>query len=326
MSTKYLGQKVYRIANQQKAVLALIIMLIVMIFPNTTFYTNYNLIDLLRSASILSILAFGVSVTIICGGCDLSIGGVMCLSGITTIMMMNSGMNMWVAILISILIGAVIGFINGFFIVHQKTEPFIITLGMGLLLKGVCQQLTDAVPITNMNMEWVIPFMNIANGKAFGNVPYLVIIMLVLFALFHMLMRYTQFGRNCYAIGGDYDVAEHSGINCLRIKWTAFVISGATAAIGGIMLSSKLNSGSSVFGDTTALIVNCAVVVGGTSFAGGIGGIPQSAIGILVFSVLENCMNMLRVGGYVQQALKGLVILAIICLDCYARKRKREDV
>ena len=317
-----LNQRVYKIVVKQKAFLALVGMFIIMLFSGTNFYTKYNLIELLRSASILAILAFGVTITIICGGCDLSIGGTMCLAGITTISMMNAGMAIWLAMLISIFIGAFIGFVNGFFIVHQKTEPFIITLGTGLLLKGVCQQMTDAIPISSNSMT----FMKIANGRLISGIPNIIIIMIILFVLLHILMRYTQYGRNCYAIGGDYDVAVYSGINAIRIKWIAFVICGVTAALGGIMLSSKLNSGSSVFGDTTALIVNCGVVVGGTSFAGGIGGIPQAAIGILVFSVLENCLNMLRIGAYVQMALKGLVILAIICLDCYSRKRKREDV
>ncbi len=321
MNNKYLGQRIYRVAMQQKAFLAIIVMFGVMLFAGTNFYSKYNLIELLRSSSILAILGFGVTVTIICGGCDLSIGGIMCLSGITTIMMM-SYMPIWIAMVLSLIVGAIIGFVNGFFVVHQKTEPFIITLGMGLLLKGVCQQLTNAVPISSSNLN----FMMISNGKLFWQIPNLVLIMLLVFVLMHILMRYTQFGRNCYAIGGDYDVAAHSGIAVVRIKWIAFILSGVLAALGGILLSSKLNSGSSVFGDTTALIVNCAVVVGGTSFAGGIGGIPQSAIGILVFSVLDNCMNMLRLGGYIQQAVKGLVILAIICLDCYSRKRKREDV
>ncbi len=321
MNTTHIGEKLYKVAVKQKAFLALVAMFVFMLFSGTNFYTKYNLIELIRSASILGILAFGVTITIICGGCDLSIGGIMCLSGITTIMMLDY-MPMWLAIVLSILLGAFIGFINGFFIVHQKTEPFIITLGTGLLLKGVCQQITDAVPISSSNIN----FMKIANGRMLGSIPNLVIIMLIVFTILFILLRYTQFGRNCYAVGGDYDVAVYSGINAVKVKWLAFVISGATAALGGIMLSSKLNSGSSVFGDTTALIVNCGVVVGGTSFAGGIGGVTQSAIGILVFSVLENCMNMLRIGGYVQQVCKGLVILGIICLDCYSRKRKREDV
>ena len=317
-----LNQRLFKVSIKQKAFIALIALYILMIFSGTNFFSRYNQLELLRSASIMGILAFGVTLTIICGGCDLSVGGIMCLSGITTIMMINSGVPIWLAIIVSILIGAFIGFVNGFFVVHQKTEPFIITLGMWMLLKGVCQQITDAVPISSGNFT----FMKIANGKLIAGIPNLVIIMVILFVIFHIVMRYTQYGRNCYAVGGDYDVAVYSGINAIRVKWLAFIISGMTAALGGILLSSKLNSGSSVFGDTTALIVNCAVVVGGTSFAGGIGGIPHSMIGVLVFSALENCLNMFRIGGYVQMALKGLVILAIICLDCYSRKRKREDV
>ncbi|MEG1514549.1 MAG: ABC transporter permease [Clostridia bacterium] len=321
MKSKDWGKRLFTAVTRQKAVLAIVAMLLGMLLFDTRFYTAYNLLDMLKSASILEILAFGVTLTIICGGCDLSIGGVMSLSGILSILLM-SFLPMWMAILIAIAAGAAVGFVNGFFVVQQKTEPFIITLGMGMLLKGICLQITDARPIACKNPD----FMMIANGKLFGQIPNLVIIMLLVLVLMHCVLRYTQFGRNCYAIGGDYEVAVYSGINAVRIKWITYIICGATAALAGVLLSSKLNSGSSVYGDSTALIVNCGVVVGGTSFAGGIGGIPQSAIGLLVFSLLENCMNMLGINPYIQQACKGIVIVAIIYLDCYGRKRKRELV
>jgi ribose/xylose/arabinose/galactoside ABC-type transport system permease subunit len=157
-------------------------------------------------------------------------------------------------------------------------------------------------------------------------VPNLVLIMLVCFAFSYWLMRYTQFGRNLYAIGGDYDVARYSGINVIRTKWIGFVISGAAAGLAGVLLSSKLNTGSPVYGETTALVVNCGVVVGGTSFAGGIGGIPQSALGLLVFGLLDNIMNMLNITSYYQVMLKGAVIVGIIWMDCFANKRRREFV
>jgi ribose transport system permease protein len=139
-------------------------------------------------------------------------------------------------------------------------------------------------------------------------------------------MRFTAFGRNLYAIGGDYEVARYSGINVIRTKWLAFVISGAAAGLAGVLLSSKLNTGSAVYGETTALVVNCGVVVGGTSFAGGIGGIPQSALGLLVFGLLDNVMNMLGITSYFQVLLKGAAIVIIIWLDCFNQKRKRETV
>jgi ribose/xylose/arabinose/galactoside ABC-type transport system permease subunit len=316
------GSNLLKIATKQKAFLAVIAMFVIMLFFQTNFYTGFNLLDILNSASVNEILAAGVTLTIICGGCDLSIGGVMCLSGIMAILMMNNSVPMVPAMLISVLMGGIVGFINGFFVVRQKTEPFIITLGMGMLLKGVCLELTNAHPISPANPD----FMLIANGSLFGVIPNLVIIMAVVLLAIHWLLRYTAFGRNCYAIGGDYEVAVYSGINAVRTKWITFVISGVTAALGGIMLSSKLNSGSSIYGDTTALVVNCGAVVGGTSFAGGIGGIPQTFIGLLALGVLQNCMNMLGITSYIQQIFQGLVIVGIIWLDCFGMKRKREAV
>lgn len=316
-----IGQnKLVKVLTKQKALIAILALLIIMAFSGTKFFTAYNLMDLLKSASIMEILAFGVTLTIICGGCDLSIGGILSLSGIVTIMLMNY-FPMPIAIALALALGAGIGFVNGFLIVHQRTEPFIITLGMGMLLKGIAQQITDAHPISAKNPD----FMMLGNGKIAG-IPYLVIIAIGVMLLMFWLLRYTSFGRNCYAIGGDYDVAVYSGINAVRTKWLTYVICGMTAALGGVLLSAQLNSGSSTYGDTTALMVNCGVVVGGTSFAGGVGGIFQSALGLLVFAVLENALNILGIDAYIQQVIKGIVIVTIIWLDCYARKKKREEV
>jgi len=309
-----------RIITRQKAFVAILIMLVGMIFSGTDFYTAYNLLDMLNSTSILLILAFGVTLTIISGGCDLSIGGILVVSGIMAIKLLDV-MPMWLAIVLAVAFGAVVGVVNGFLVVHQKTEPFIITLGMGLLLTGIAQQLTDAHPIPAKDPA----FMVIGNGD-FHGVPNLVLIMVVCFVASYLLMRFTAFGRNLYAIGGDYDVARYSGINVIATKWMAFVISGAAAGLAGVLLSSKLNTGSPVYGETTALVVNCGVVVGGTSFAGGIGGIPQSGLGLLVFGLLDNVMNMLGIASYYQVLLKGAVIVTIIWLDCFNQKVKREAV
>jgi len=314
------GAPLLKLATKQKAFLAIVGMLFLMLFFDTNFYTAFNLLDMLNSTSILLILAFGVTLTVVSAGCDLSIGGIMVVAGIIAIKLMDV-MPMWGAILCALLFGIFVGFINGLLVVQQKTEPFIITLGMGMLLTGVAQQLTDARPVPATNPD----FMMIGNGDFYG-VPYLVIIMLACFAASHWLMRYTQYGRNLYAIGGDYDVAMYSGIKVVRTKWLAFVISGFAAALAGVLLSSKLNTGSSIYGETAALIVNCGVVVGGTSFAGGIGGIPQSALGLLVFGILDNAMNMLGITSYIQILLKGAVIVGIIWMDCFYQKRKRELV
>jgi ribose transport system permease protein len=322
---------VYRILNKQKALAAIAVIVIVMAFSGTEFFSAYNLLDMLNSSTILIILGLGVTLTIIAGGCDLSIGGILVVSGILSIQFQNF-MPMPLALLLAVLFGTFVGFINGFLVVQQKTEPFIITLGMGLLLTGVAQQLSDAHPVPATNPD----FMQISNGYQFGNgqftdgqfpgIPNLVIIMVVCFAFFAWLVRYTSFGRNLYAVGGDYDVARYSGINVIRNKWLTLVISGTMAALGGVLLSSKLNTGSSIYGDFTALVVNCGVVVGGTSFAGGVGGIPQSVLGLLLFGLLDNAMNMLSIPSWYQMMLKGAVIVAILWLDSYAQKRKRETV
>lgn len=315
------GAKALRFIVRQKAVVAILLMLVTMLFFDTGFYTKYNILDMLNSAAILEIMAFGVTLTIICGGIDFSVGAMMSLSGIVTIILMRS-MPLWCAIVISILCGALTGFVNGFLIVQHKTEPMIITLGMGMLLKGIAQQITDAHPVPAMNLK----FMKLANGKVIAGVPNLIVIMLVMLVLFHCILRFTSFGRNCYAVGGDYNVAQMSGIHAKRVKWTSFVVSGMMAAFCGVLLASRLNTGSSIYGDTTALSVNCGCVVGGTSFGGGIGGIPQTFVGVLVLQMLENCMNMLGINAYVQQVCEGIIILLILWFDCYAKKKKAQAV
>ena len=316
-----LGAKALKFVSRQKAVIAILLMLFVMLFFDTGFYTKYNLLDMLNSAAILEIMAFGVTLTIICGGIDFSVGAIMSLSGIITIKLMGM-MPLWCAILISVLCGALIGFMNGFLIVQHKTEPMIITLGMGMVVKGIAQQITDAHPVPAMNLK----FMKLANGKVVAGIPNLIVIMIVMFVIFHYILRYTSFGRNCYAVGGDYNVAQMSGIKAKQTKWATFVISGMMAAFCGVLLSSRLNTGSSISGDTTALSVNCGCVVGGTSFGGGIGGIPQTFIGLLVLQLLENCMNMLGINAYMQQVCEGIIILLILWSDCYTKKRKAQAV
>ena len=315
--------KIWKMISKQKAVIAIIVLLLIVLVSKNRalFYNQRNILGILRSAAIIEIVAFGVSVAVICGGCDLSCGGVLSLSGIIAIMLINSGLPIVIGILGALVCGALIGFVNGFLVVHQKTEPFIITLGMGMLLKGVAQQLTDAHPLACKSDT----FMNISNTTFFG-IPSLVVYMVILLVLFFCLLRFTSYGRNCYAIGGNYDVAQYSGIPVVFTKWSAFVISGATAALAGVLLASRMNTGNSVYGDDTGMLVNCGVVIGGTSFAGGVGGIPQSFIGLLVLQLLDNVMSTINVDAYVQKLLTGVIIVLLIASDCFGRKLKRERV
>ncbi|MCL2700047.1 MAG: ABC transporter permease [Defluviitaleaceae bacterium] len=322
------GNQALKIVFKQKAVIAIGLMLFVMLFSDTNFYSMLNIRNVFSVAAPNLIIAFGVTFAVICRGCDLSVGSVMSLSGILAIQMVNSGMNMFAAIMLAVLSGAVVGFINGFLIVHQKTEAFIITLGMGMLVKGIALYLTDANPVPSRNLD----FMMIANGRNFFGIPIpfgmqnIVVYMLLLGLLAFVLLRFTSFGRNIYALGGDYEVAEHSGISVIFTKWAAFTLCGTFAAIAGVLNASMMNTGSAIYGDAIPLMVNCGVVIGGTSFAGGVGGIMHSFIGIMVMELLRNCMNAFTIGRFIQTFILGVVIVSIICMDCYAIKRKKEDV
>ena len=314
-----------RIWSLPKAFLAILAIFLIMLFFDTPFYSSYNFLDILNSNSIYLILAMGQTLVLVAGGVDLAIGGTMTVSGIITILLINSGVPIAVAIVIALLFGAIVGAINGFISVYQKTEPFIVTLGMGVVLTGVAQQLTNAHPIACTNPE----FVKLANYRLFGQVPIMILVMAVVVLIIYWILTSTSFGRNCYAIGGDYDVAQYSGIPVRRLKALTFVISGITAALGGVMLSSWVNTGNSIFGSITALYVVSALVVGGTSTAGGIGGAFKSVIGILLLGLLSNAFNMLNIDSfipYLQQGLQGLIIVVILWLDSFSRKRKREMV
>lgn len=329
-NTRVLGAAKTALAFQ-KAFLAIILVLIVMALFNmipetrTNFFSEANFNNVLRSASIFLILAMGETIVLIAGGVDLSIGGTMAFSGVVVIILINAGVPVPVAIALTLLVGVAIGAVNAFISVYQRTEPFIITLGMGIILTGAGQQLTNARSVASS----VPDFQLIANTKVLGPVPILVFVMLAVLAVTYWMLRSTSFGRNVYAVGGDYEVAKYSGINVRRTKAATYLICGLTASLGGVMLASQLNSASSIAGDNTALYVVCAVVVGGTSVAGGVGGAIKSAIGLLLLGLLTNAFNLLRIDSlvsYLPTALLGIIIVSILWLDSYGRKRRREAI
>jgi ribose transport system permease protein len=322
---KNISNAVRKLWSLPKAFLAILVVCGVMLFLNTPFYSSLNLVNLLTSNSIFLILAMGETIVLISGGVDLSIGGIMTVGGIVAILLINNNIPIPIAVLIVLVIGAIIGVINAYISVYQETEPFIVTLGMGVALTGVAQQLTDYRPISCTNPA----FANLANYRLFGEIPVLPIVMIAVVIVMYWILRNSSFGRDCYAIGGDYEVAKYSGISVKRMKSFTYVISGITAALGGVMLSSTLNSGNSIYGSITALYVVCALVVGGTSVAGGIGGAIKSVIGIMLLGLVSNVFNLIHVDTflpYSSQALQGIIIVFIVWLDSYGRKRKREDV
>ena len=315
----------------QKAFLAIVLVIIAMFVFNqfeatrSQFFSQANIVDLTKSSSIFLILAMGETFCLIAGGVDLSIGGMMALSGVVVLQLINGGVPIPVAIVLVLLMGLVVGAVNALISVYQLAEPFIITLGMGIVLTGIGEELTDAHPVTSTNPD----FANLANLQVIGPVPILVFVMLAVVAIAYWVLRTTSFGRNVYAVGGDYEVAKYSGINVLRTKAATYLISSVTATLAGVMLASYLNSASSIAGDAVHLYMVCAVVVGGTSVAGGIGGALKSAIGLVLLGILTNAFQMLRIDSlvsYLPVALQGMIIVSILWLDSFSRKRRREAV
>lgn len=306
--------------TKQKAFLAIIVICFLMSVFNPYFLTAHNLSSLLLQVTTLWIMAFGVTFCIISGECDLSLGANMCITGVVAIKLLPY-LPMWVILIVVLLIGAVIGAINAVISVNQGANSFIVTLGMMMLLKGICLVLTNGAPISGNNKAF----------SAFGTGTFLGIynitwVAILVFIVCLWVMKNTQFGRNCYAVGYDKAVSQYSGIAVKRHLWITFILSACSAALAGFCLSAELNSGSAAYGDNTALLINCGVVVGGTPFNGGYGGMVQTLIGVFLFGLLENVMNLLAITPYMQMLVRGILIVFVISMDCFARKKKREDV
>lgn len=318
--TKSLLGKASKAALKQKAGAGGIVLFLFSAIFNEYFLSAYNIGELFLSVSVYWVLCVGLTFVIVSGNCDLSLGGTLCMGGIIAIRVQNVA-PLWVSLLAVIALGVIIGLLHGWLIVYQRTVAMICTLGTGILYKGINLIITNGAPISGTSKL----FREIGNGKFLG-VYYMVYFSVLVVIVGYLIMTRTSFGRNCYAVGGDKDVAVYSGINAKRHLLFTFIICSTLCAIGGFMYSARLNTGSATYGDTTALILNCGCVVGGTSFAGGVGGILQSVVGIFLFSLLENSMNLFGIQPYPQMLIKGILIVIIVCLDCLAAKRRLEDV
>lgn len=312
--------RIWKVLKKQKALVAILAFFIIMPFLSPYFLTGTNLSALMLQVTILLIMAFGVTFCIVSGECDLSLGTNMCLAGILTIRLQKY--LPLPAILLAVLaVGLVIGAINAFIVVDQGANSFICTLGMMMVLRGLSLVASNGRPVSGTSQMYTY----FGNGKLLG-INFITWLAIVMFFICWWVMTHTQFGRNCFAVGGDKGVAAYSGINTKRHLRITFLISGMCAALAGFCFSAELNSGSATYGENTALLVNCGVVVGGTPFNGGYGGVIQSLVGIFLLGILENAMSLKNISSYYQQLIRGIVIVFVIAMDCHARKVKREDV
>ncbi|WP_213881611.1 ribose ABC transporter permease [Pseudomonas sp. dw_358] len=288
----------------------LVVVTLFMIFASDKFLTGANLENIARQVSINAIIAVGMTCVILTGGIDLSVGPVMALSGTLTTGLMVAGVPAPIAILIGLLIGVGFGIGNGIFVAYLKMPPIIVTLATMGIARGLGLMYTDGYPISGMP-DWFAWF---GRGTLFGiQVP--ILIMLATYFLAWVLLQQTRIGRYIYAIGGNEEAVRLSGVRAPRFKLLVYCISGLTAAVAGLVLSSRLMSGQPNAGVGFELDAIAAVVLGGASIAGGRGVIVGTLVGAMLLGVLNNGLNMLGVSPYVQSVIKGGIILLAIFIS-----------
>ena len=299
------------------ALLAMCVFLV--IFPTTrsTFLTQNNVFNILRQNASNLFLATGMTMVIILGGIDLSVGSVIALSGcVAAGCVVNMGLPEVAAFLIAILIGAAVGMFNGVVICKTNIPPFIVTLASMNITKGIALVYTQGAPIRCMTDAFKFP-----GAGYIGPIPTPVILMLIIFVIAVMLVNRTHFGRHIYAVGGNAQAASFSGINVQKVKFWDYTFTGIMAGIAGVVIASRLYSGQPRSGEGAEMDAIAAVVVGGTSMSGGSGRLGGTLIGVLIIGVLNNGLNLMGVDSNWQYIVKGFVILLAVYVD-FIRNRK----
>ena len=319
LSLKNKGWK--KIISNNKPVIVLLVLLIAMSLLRDRFLTWSNIISVLRQTSINAVIATGMTFAILIGGIDLSVGSVLAISGAIAATLVASGMNIFLVILITLLIGLTIGLLNGLLISKGRLQPFIATLGTMTLLRGLTLVYTQGRPISIFGSNTSALFSKIGTGY-FLKIPIPVYIMLLVFFIAWYTLNHLKIGRYTYALGSNEEATMYSGIKTDNIKLFVYAVSGVLAAIAGIIVTARLGSAQPTAGAGYELDAIAAVVIGGTSMAGGIGTIFGTAIGALIIGILNNALNMLQVSSYYQDVAKGIVILIAVLLDRKQRKSR----
>jgi ribose transport system permease protein len=279
------------------------------------FMTVSNLSIVMQQASINIVLAAGMTFVILTGNIDLSVGSVLAVSAVVSVALTQTGLSL-LAIPIALLAGLTLGALNGSLVAFLRLPAFIVTLGTMTAVRGVARLLGNDTTVFNPQL----PFAWIGNANLFG-IPYLAIVALVVIAISWVILRRTVLGVRIYAVGGNPDAARLSGINVKAVLLFTFCTSGVLAALGGIMSASRTYSANGAqLGFGYELDAIAAVILGGTSFVGGVGTIVGTLIGALIIAVLSNGLIQMNVTEIWQFIIKGLVIVGAVALDRYRQK------
>lgn len=278
------------------------------------FFTISNMLIVMRQTSIVAFLAVGMSFVIIGAGIDLSVGSVLAFSGAVGAGVMQNG-GIFFGILAGLALGTALGAFNGIVITKLKIPSFIATLAMMAIARGGTLVYTDGRPITGLPSSFAFL------GRGYiGNVPFPIILMLIIFILAYIVLKLTRFGRYVYATGGNINAARASGIKVNNVIISTFAISGFLSGLTGMVLASRLNSAQPTAGMGYELDAIAAVVLGGTNLFGGEGELWGTLVGAFIMGILNNGLNMLNVSSFYQQVVKGIVILMAVTVAQSGKK------
>ena len=297
---------------ESKLFLLIILFIILTTFLSDDFLKTRNIQNLLFAISVEGLMVIGMTVVMIGRGFDLSIGSVMALSGVLVMDFQHLGIIP--SCLIGVLAGLILGLFNGFLVAYIKINPFISTLGTMVMVRGLVMTYTNARPAVGENFD----FMMLAREKFFG-VPLLFIIFLFFSIIFIIIIKRTLYGRYIYALGGNEEALRLSGVNVKIIKLSSYAICGFFAGLAGIILAARLNTGSPIIGEKTALNVIAAVLLGGTTLSGGVGSMFGSICGLFSIGIAINVMNIFNIQSYIQKIFIGLLLILLIL---YGKRKK----
>ncbi|SPT69905.1 Ribose transport system permease protein rbsC [Anaerobiospirillum thomasii] len=290
---------------------------IIMVVVTDNFLTANNLTNIGRQVSVNAIIAVGMTFAILTSGIDLAVGSVMALSGTIMAGLMAGGMPMSLSILIGLGLGSVLGAINGLLIAYAKMPAFIVTLAMLGIARGLALIYTGGYPISGLDKSFAL----FGRGSIMG-IETPIFIMLIVYAVAYVVLTYTPFGRHVYAVGGNAEASRLSGIKVSKILFLVYTISGFTSALAGLILTSRLMSGQPNAGVAFELDAIAAVVLGGAAMNGGKGTIIGTLIGALLLGVLNNGLNLIGINPYVQNVIKGIIILIAIYVGTEKKKAR----
>lgn len=300
------------------ALAAMIIFLKVYPVTSATFLTKTNIFNVLRQNATNLFLACGMTMVIILGGIDLSVGSIIAMSGcLAAGVVVWNGQSEYLGIAVGILSGLAFGLFNGIIIAKTMIPPFIVTLASMNIAKGIAYVYTGGKPIRCMTDAW-----KFLGAGYVGPVPTPVVMMLIIFLISILFVNRTKLGRHIYAVGGNDTAAKFSGINTAKVKLIVYSFSGLMAGLAGVTIASRLYSGTCTAGDAAEMDAIAAVVVGGTSMAGGSGRLGGTLIGVLIIGVLNNGLNLMGVNSNWQYIIKGIVILMAVYLDFLRNTKK----